>query len=103
MDKKTNQIAKKFASKIKKKFRIQKILLFGSRAKGDHFINSDFDFIIVSEDFSKLDFMKRMSEMLKYWNEKQDLEALCYTPIEFKKKSKEIGIVKEAVRTGREV
>ena len=38
--------------------------------------------------------------MYKYWDSPYVLEAFCYTPDEFEKKSKQIGVVKEAVKHG---
>lgn len=99
MDKKTIRIAKKFALKIRKLFDIKKFILFGSRARGDHFEKSDFDFIVVSDDFASTDFTQRISELLKYWDEKTDVEPLCYTVEEFDRKKK-YGLVKKALKEG---
>lgn len=99
MDSTTLKIAKKFAAKARKMFDIEKIVLFGSRARGDNFLESDFDFLVVSRDFESLGFMERMSEMLRYWDEKFDLETLCYTKAEFERK-KISGIVKKAIEEG---
>ena len=99
MDKETIKITKKFASKIRKKFDVKKIVLFGSRASGENFIESDFDFIIVSNDFYGTGFMERMSDVLKFWGEKFDVDALCYTLEEFERKKK-FGIVKNALKGG---
>jgi len=37
-----------------------------------------------------------------YWHEDIDIEAICYTPEEFTRKSKEHGTIKNAVREGIE-
>ena len=103
MDRKTVAIAKKFAARIKKVYSPEKIILFGSRVRGDNFKTSDFDFIIVSKKFSGIPFMQRLSKMYDYWNENVDIEAICYTPEEFKRKSKEYGIVKKALKEGIEL
>ena len=103
MDKESNKIAKNFVNKIRKKFKINKIILFGSRARGDHFKDSDYDFIVIGDHFKGKPFIFRASEFYDYWNEKKDIEILCYTPEEFKRKSKEIGIVKQAIKEGIEI
>ena len=103
MDKESIKIAKNFANKIRKKFMISKIILFGSRARGDYFKNSDYDFIAVGNYFKGKPFIFRASEFYDYWDEKKDIEILCYTPEEFKRKSKEIGIVREAIKEGIEL
>lgn len=93
-----------FAKKVKNNYNIQKIFLFGSRARGDYLKNSDYDVIIVSHDFEGVFFTKRISEIYKFWNGYPlDIEPLCYTPEEFEKKSKQIGIVQQALKEGIEI
>lgn len=103
MDKKSIRIAKKFGNKLKKKFKVGKLVLFGSRARGDHFSTSDFDFVLVSDDFKEIPFIFRASGLFDYWNEKVDLEILCYTLEEFERKRKQFGIVRKAVEEGIEI
>ena len=90
----------KFRNTIKKKINVDKMILFGSRAKDEYFLDSDVDLIIVSKDFSDKFFTKRISDMLEYWSAPVDLEPLCYTPEEFKRKAKEHGIVRTAIKEG---
>jgi hypothetical protein len=107
MDKCTNKRVikslKKYLKKIGKRFRIEKSILFGSRAKDDWKTESDVDLIIVSQDFSKFNFRKRISEVIGDWNEEIDLEVFCYTPEEFEKKKNQISIISEAIKTGKEI
>ncbi len=94
------QLLKIYIKKLNKKFKLEKVILFGSRARGDYLINSDVDLILVSKDFENLPFRKRMSEVIEYWDENIDLEVLCYTPKEFKKKVRELGIIHYAIKEG---
>ena len=94
---------KAYLKKINKKFKLERSILFGSRARGDYINTSDVDMIIVSKDFSKLTFRERMVEAISYWDGNVDLEVICYTPEEFEKKKKQIGIVKTAVEEGIEI
>jgi len=103
MDKQSVKIAKEFAEKIKKVFLIKKIILFGSRARGDNLKESDYDFLIVSDDFEKTKFIFRASELYDFWGESVDMEPLCYTVEEFKRKKKQFGIVRTAVEEGVEI
>ena len=103
MDRTTAKIANRFASRIRKAYSPGKIILFGSRARGDHFKTSDFDFIVVSGKFRGTPFAERPSAMYDYWEEAVDIEALCYTPEEFAKKLRQHGIVRAAVREGIEL
>lgn len=82
---------------------MEKVILFGSRAKDEHLEDSDYDFIIVSKDFAGVHFTERMAWMYDFWESDLALEALCYTPEEFSKKSKQISIVSEAVKEGIEI
>lgn len=103
MDRKTTAIAKRFAMRIKKVYAPEKIILFGSRAREDNFKTSDFDFIIVSKKFAGIPFMQRLPGMYDYWDENVDIEAICYTPEEFIRKSKEHGVVRKAIKEGIEL
>ena len=104
MDKYTNERVKEllnyYLKKVNKKFKIEKAILFGSRAGKDWLLNSDVDLVLISKDFEKVPFRKRMSEVLEYWDEYIDLEVICYTPREFSKLSKMITIAKEAKEKG---
>jgi len=75
--------------------------LFGSRARGDNFNDSDYDIIIVSPDFANILFTQRIAKMYDFWKHYPlDIEPICYTPEEFEKKKKQIGLVQQAVKEG---
>ena len=99
-NKETIKLLNKHLGYIRRKFAPEKIILFGSRARGDHFTTSDIDLIIVSKKFKKIKFYDRMIQVYGNWNNQIDLESLCYTPEEFEKKKKQIGIVRQAVKEG---
>lgn len=103
MDQATTKIATKFASRVKKAYSAERIILFGSRARGDNFRTSDFDFIIVSDKFQGTPFPERPSEMYDFWDQAVDLEAICYTPEEFARKRRQHGILRTAIREGIEL
>ena len=100
MDRKAIEAIKKFASGLKKDFSVEKIIFFGSRTGDDYLDLSDIDLVVISPDFEGIDLSKRMSIMYRYWNNKYDVDFLCYTPKEFGKFSKMISIAREAVKTG---
>jgi len=84
-------------------FRIERALIFGSRVRGDWLVGSDLDLILVSRDFSGVRFGHRIAEVQRYrihWNEPFSLDLICYTPEEFERKSKQIGMVQDAVNEG---
>ena len=94
---------KKFLNKLKKNYNIKKAIIFGSRVRGDHFLDSDVDLILISEDFRNSRFTDRIGDVIEFWNSPIDLEVICYTPEEFEKKKRQIGIVKTAVEEGIEI
>ncbi|VVC00567.1 Nucleotidyltransferase domain protein [uncultured archaeon] len=89
-----------FIKRVKAKYRDSKIILFGSRARGEHLEDSDYDFIIISQKFTGIGFADRIEQIQSLWTRHADVEPLCYTPEEFNEKKGEIGIVKEAARQG---
>ena len=103
MGKNTDSKVRLFASAIKSKFNIDKIILFGSRAKGTYTKNSDYDFILVSSDFKGIKFTDRISKIYPYWKYNNSIEPLCYTSKEFEKLKRQITIVREAVKEGIEI
>ncbi|RLI31203.1 nucleotidyltransferase [Candidatus Bathyarchaeota archaeon] len=89
---------------IKKHYPDALILLFGSRVSGEYLATSDIDLIVVSNKFKDIEFVERPTHILKMlYREgiKKSLDILCYTMEEFRKKSQEIGIVREALKTGK--
>lgn len=100
MGKKTDEKVRQFIEKIRHTFNIERAIFFGSRAKGTHKRDSDYDFILVSKDFTGMKFTDRISKIYPYWQYNDSIEPLCYTPREFNKLKKQISIVREAVREG---
>ncbi len=96
-------ILKNLKKKISKKYALKEFILFGSRSRGDYLLTSDVDILLVSPDFEKIQFKDRMADIIGFWNESVDLEPLCYTPEEFYRKKKQLGIVQQAVREGKNI
>lgn len=85
MNRETLITAKHFAKALKKQMKVKHLILFGSRARGDNFVTSDYDFVIVSPAFSGKPFITRASQLYHLWHSNCDLELLCYTPEEWRK------------------
>ena len=94
---------KEFKKEIGKRIKIQKMILFGSRASGKPRKESDFDIIIVSPNFKGKDSLVRGREFYKSWNINYPVDFLCYTPEEFKKLKKQLTIVQIATKEGKEI
>lgn len=89
-----------FKKSVNKDFPVNKMIFFGSMVSGKPHRYSDIDLIIVSPKFKKLNFFQRGVKMYDYWNLDYPVDFLCYSPEEFRKLSKQITIVREALKTG---
>jgi predicted nucleotidyltransferase len=94
---------KGFLTRVEQKFSPERIILFGSRARGDHLQDSDYDIIVVSRHFEDSHFLDRLTMLFELWDYEFGLDILAYTPEEFERKKAELGVVSEAVKTGMEV
>jgi len=83
--------------------RVDRMILFGSRACGDWLLDSDADLMIVSPDFGGLRFSGRSAGVLRHWRGRVDLEVFCYTPAEIAERRHEIGIIAQALKEGRRI
>lgn len=92
-----------FKKRINKDIHISKMLLFGSLARGNYRRWSDIDLLVVSKDFRNIKKVRRPVRLYGYWTYKYPVEFLCYTPEEFKRLSKRVTIVREAVKEGIEI
>jgi len=68
----------------KQGIKIEKIILFGSRARGTAGEHSDIDLVIISSSFKDLNFMQRCELLGRAIAEiMEPIEPLAYTPEEF--------------------
>jgi len=101
-------LAKRIGEAIKRRIPDARVILFGSRARGEALKHSDVDLIVVSNVFRGMHFTDRASYVLRIlWEEGVrpgvDVDLLCYTPEEFEKKRGEVGVVREALKNGVEL
>lgn len=94
------KLAIEFKKSLSRKFRISRLILFGSRARGVFGPESDFDFVVVSPDFAGIPRRRRVLPVRKMWKFDYPADVLCYTPEEFERRTKSVSIVNEAFRTG---
>ena len=96
---------REFRDRLTHDFKVEKMVLFGSRARGDYRAESDWDLIIISSDFTGIRFIDRIPRMVHYWDYQkyESFEPLPYTPEEFERKRHEIGIIQEALKEGIEI
>jgi len=90
---------KEFKKKIEKKYGVDTLILFGSRATNKYGKESDVDLIIVG-DFKGRNSLIRVPPLYDYWDIDLPVDFLCYTPKEFEELKNKISIVKEALSEG---
>lgn len=97
-------ILKEFRRRVAKKYGVERMILFGSRATGKGRKDSDIDLLVVCRRKGKL---KLLSQLYHEWHIVQQIgypvDFLCYTPQEFEDLRKRITLVREAVKEGVEV
>lgn len=97
-------ILKEFRRRVAKKYGVERMILFGSRATGKGRKDSDIDLLMVCRRKSKL---KLLSQLYHEWHIVQQIDYpvdfICYTPREFEDLRKRITLVREAVKEGVEV
>lgn len=93
----------KFIEGVRKRFRHARILLFGSRARGDYLRESDYDLLIISKDFESLDFRERIIEVYKLLEDPLNVEVICLTPKEFEARKNELSIIGVVAKEGKAV
>ena len=82
---------------LKKRYNPERIIIFGSYATNTSHEGSDVDVILVSDYFSSIPFISRMTEVLLNIPFRIHVDYICYTPDEFCRLSKTSAIVKEAL------
>lgn len=82
---------------------IERIVLFGSRARGDAHALSDVDLIVVSAAFEGKSLGERAGPLYQAWDGDVPVDFLCFTPAEFAHQRGRVGIVSVAMDEGRDV
>ena len=97
---------KDFKNKLSKKYRLKYLILFGSRAKNKYKKSSDYDLLVVSQDFKGIEWKKRQISLYPLWDFNvfdQGADFICYTPEEFERLRKKSFLCKKAVEEGIEI
>ena len=94
---------RRFRRRVSKRYKVQRMILFGSRARGKTHEFSDVDLILVSPWFRRRGAISRAYPMHLEWDLGYPVDFLCYTPEEFRRLSARAGPVREALREGIEI
>ncbi len=104
MDRITDPLVKRFSEdylpRLKTHYQPTLVLVFGSRARDEALIDSDLDLIVVSARFREVPFLERPVRVLTDLDPGFGIDLLCYTPEEFDRKRKELGVVSLALEEG---
>jgi len=92
-----------FKARLSEKMPVEKMIFFGSHARGRAHKWSDVDLIVISKKFRGKRFRYRPLGFHRLWDIRYPVDFLCYTPEEFRKRRKEVTILREAEREGIEI
>lgn len=97
---KVKAIVDRYRRMLEKTIRVQRIILYGSYAYGKPHRGSDIDLVVVSPDFTRMHPLERLEFLsLARRTSKDPIEALGYTPAEFKR-AKDSILLDEIVERG---
>ncbi|MGI8552777.1 MAG: nucleotidyltransferase domain-containing protein [Dehalococcoidia bacterium] len=77
---------KRFAERLQQDLRAERVLLFGSRARGEQKWDSDYDFIVVASAFEQTHRLDRGIGLYQLWygsGGHGPTDLICMTPEEF--------------------
>jgi predicted nucleotidyltransferase len=89
--------------KLMEEFKPERVIMFGSRAKGTGKRDSDIDLIVISPYFKRIPFLKRMPLVLKKVPFSRHVDYLCYTREEYEKIKNESSVVMDALKNSLEI
>ena len=99
------EIIKEYLKYFPKNIRVKGVFLFGSYATGKIRKDSDVDIIVISPDFKKISFIKRL-ELLSSLRQSKitrsiPMDIFGYTPEEFEEIDKESIVMRQAKKEGK--
>ncbi len=78
--------------------KVEAIYLFGSVARGDFRLDSDFDFIIVSRDWEGMPYLERLGILYRLWSSRRDATLVPLTPEELRERVEKSLALRDASR-----
>ncbi len=85
-----------YAEQLREQIGAQRVLLFGSRARGQTDRDSDYDLIVVSPRFASVEPLRRAIGLRQLWYEvggQGPMDLICLTPEEFAAAQRRITLV----------
>jgi predicted nucleotidyltransferase len=68
-----------FIKRLKERYSLQSVILFGSRAQNRNNSWSDYDIFIESDDFKGMKPWERMESVMELWQGDRPIEPICLT------------------------
>ena len=82
---------------------VERVILFGSVARGDHTEDSDIDLLVVARGWEAMSVGERLSLLYRLWDKHRDATFIPVTPEELERLRGKSVVVAEALREGVEV
>jgi len=98
MDEWIEKFIEEAVPKIVKEIKPSRIIIFGSRARGDARETSDIDVIVVSDYFKGIPFLRRMPMLLRLVKFEKHIDFLCYAEDEFEEIEEKSIVVNNALK-----
>jgi hypothetical protein len=83
------------------RMRVDAVIVFGSRARGDALRESDVDIAVVAPDFAVMPPLKRLELLASEWPGTCGADIIGFTPEEFRSRRDQLTLVAEIAREGR--
>lgn len=93
----------RFRLNLARQFPVERVLVFGSRARGTARNESDVDIMIVSSAFEGKSLARRALLLSGAWDLNLPADFVCYTPAEFEHLRGRVSLVSVALEEGTEV
>jgi len=97
-------VIKKYVHRLNEIIKVEKLVIFGSRARGDFMEDSDLDLIIISEDLKGMSYLERTRLLDDVWRKINvtglRIEAFGYTEEEYKEAKKSSPFVQDLITDG---
>lgn len=101
--KKTPRELKSLVYSLRKELPDVRIILFGSRARGEASKWSDYDFLLISKGFEGMNPFARLDIPFRYQPLELPMDFICLTPQEYEERIEAATVVTEAAREGVEL
>jgi uncharacterized protein len=102
-DPRLSQFRRELLPMIVQRLAPERVIAFGSRARGQALRSSDLDLLVVTAAFDGVPWLDRSVIVQDLIGAPFAMDILCYTPEEFDRKLDEIGVVRTAVHEGVEL